>query len=225
MATVGMVYGLYQYQFHSLLRAALLLDQMKDWETCYQIGDTPWDKGSAAPPLVELLERIPLQQWGTGPILVPGCGLGHDVRLLASHGLSVVGADLSPTAIKLARETLAAGNESYLLADILNPNWRPETQFSAVWEHTCFCAIDPSLRALYAQSIAQYVNDGAYFFGVFFLRPHDPPNEKLGPPFGVSIAEIKKTFAPYWSFVEGWVPSSAYPERYQREWIGIFKKP
>ena len=68
---------------------------MRDWEACYQNGETPWDKGSAAPPLVELIERLGTGLWGGGTVLVPGCGLGHDVRCLAGRGLKVTGLDLS----------------------------------------------------------------------------------------------------------------------------------
>ena len=52
------------------------------WEQRYLSNDIPWDKGYAAPPLAEILSRLKL----TGSILVPGCGFGHDVRLLAEAG-------------------------------------------------------------------------------------------------------------------------------------------
>ena len=42
---------------------------------------------------------------GTGKTaLVPGCGRGHDVHLLASHGYRVVGLDLAPSATEAAKE-------------------------------------------------------------------------------------------------------------------------
>ena len=46
---------------------------MRDWEACYRTGETPWDKGGAAPPLFELMERLGPELWGkrTGP----GAGL------------------------------------------------------------------------------------------------------------------------------------------------------
>ncbi|MBJ7285257.1 MAG: thiopurine S-methyltransferase, partial [Akkermansiaceae bacterium] len=47
---------------------------MVDWELRYQSGDTPWEKGSASPALIELLGKF--RDWGLGPVLVPGCGLG-----------------------------------------------------------------------------------------------------------------------------------------------------
>ena len=53
-----------------------------DWNNAYEENRMPWDKGAAAPPLLEYLERAEMK----GRIFVPGCGLGHDVRALASTG-------------------------------------------------------------------------------------------------------------------------------------------
>jgi hypothetical protein len=44
--------------------------------------------------------------------LVPGCGKGHDVLLLASWGYDVVGLDLAETALKEARENAEAVKDS-----------------------------------------------------------------------------------------------------------------
>jgi len=54
---------------------------MMDWESAYVLGETPWDKGFASPPLRWFLR---LGQWlPAGRMQVPGCGRGHYVRLLA----------------------------------------------------------------------------------------------------------------------------------------------
>ena len=71
----------------------------KDWDKAYDIGETPWDKGYASPALNAFLESYPL----TGSVLVPGCGTGHDVRLLAAQGTEVVGIDIAPSAIRKAK--------------------------------------------------------------------------------------------------------------------------
>jgi methyl halide transferase len=197
---------------------------MTNWEERYQAGDMPWEKGYAAPPLVELLGKLAANEWGTGAILVPGCGLGHDVRALASLGIPVVGVDLSPSAVKLAGNFPRVGEEAYELADFLDPEWQAGQKFSAIWEHTCFCAIDPSLRGQYAATAANRLQDGGLLAGVFFLTPFDPDEEKLGPPFGTSLAELDDWFSPWFERIDGWVPTAAYPGREGREWIGLFRK-
>lgn len=197
---------------------------MTNWEMRYRAGDTPWDKGQGSPPLVELLERLELGVWGLGPVLVPGCGLGHDVRVLAARGLPVVGVDISPTALERAREFPLSGDETYELGDFLAPDWRVGRDFSAIWEHTCFCAIDPSERGRYAEAAAGCLREGGLLAGVFFLTPFDPDEDASGPPFAVTVDELEAGFNPWFERVDGWVPHTAYPGRGGREWIGLFRK-
>ncbi len=197
---------------------------MTDWDERYRTGDTPWEKGGSAPPLLELLERAGVECFGAGPVLVPGCGLGHDVRALAERGVTVVGLDLSELAIERARAFQVAGGESYEPGDFLDPAWRVGRSFTAVWEHTCFCAIDPKRRGCYAAGAAGLLGEGGMLTGVFFLTPHDPGEERPGPPFGTTVEELDSWFSPWFERVEGWVPQRAYPGRKGREWVGLFRK-
>jgi hypothetical protein len=172
--------------------------------------------------LLELLGR-PVD-WGKGPVLVPGCGFGHDVRALGVLGVPVVGVDISPTAVARAREFPGTGLESYELGDFLDPEWRVGRKFTAIWEHTCFCAIDPGHRKQYAEAAAGCLADGGLLAGVFFLTPFDPDEEAVGPPFGTSVEELDAWFSPWFERLEGWVPQAAFPGRAGREWIGLFRR-
>lgn len=160
---------------------------MRDWEKCYQEGATPWDRGGAAPPLSELLAHLGTAPWGGGPVLVPGCGTGHDVRELAAAGIPAVGLDISPTAVAQASALPATGGECYECGDFLDPLWAEGRRFRAIWEHTCFCAIDPARRADYARAAAAVLAPGCCLFGVFYLDPHKPGESHDGPPFGVTV--------------------------------------
>ena len=196
---------------------------MRDWEKCYQTKETPWDRGSAAPPLLEVIERHGLALWSGGPVLVPGCGLGHDVRALAALGLPVVGLDLAVTAVALAQAIPTVGDETFEAGDYLDPAWRADRQFSAIWEHTCFCAINPKLRGPYAESAADLLAPGKVLAGVFYLTPDDMDDDP-GPPFKVSIAELDALFGRWFDRIDGWVPQQAYPGREGREWVGIYRR-
>lgn len=197
---------------------------MTDWENRYLAGDMPWEKGAPAPPLLEILERIPRETWGAGPILVPGCGLGHDVRALAVLGIPVLGLDISPTAVARAEDFPKEGMESYAPGDFLDPAWQEGRKFSAIWEHTCFCAIDPSQRGRYAEAVAACLPEGALLAGVFYLNPNDPGEEEDGPPFGVTVEELDGWFSPSFELVDAWVPRVAYPGREGKEWVGLFRR-
>lgn len=193
---------------------------MMDWENRYLTGDTPWVKGRAAPALAE----VPSDAWGAGPVLVPGCGLGDDVRALAQLGLPVLGVDIAPTAVERAQSFSCADQENYQCADFLAPGWRAGRSFSAVWEHTCFCAIDPSLRDRYAEVVAECLSPGGMLIGVFFLTPYDLGEDRDPPPWGTSVAELDELFAPWFERVAGVVPRDAYPGREGREWLARFRK-
>ena len=88
-----------------------------DWEQHYLEQDTPWDKGQPAPGLTAFLQE---RQALEGRILVPGCGLGHDVRALSKAGgdtTEVIGLDLSPTAMARANDFSKVGHEQYVTGD------------------------------------------------------------------------------------------------------------
>ena len=197
---------------------------MTDWNQRYELGDTPWEKGHAAPPLLELLEKMDPFIWGDGPVLVPGCGAGHDVRLISALGLETIGLDLAPLALAKANELSKTGKESYELGDFLDPAWRKGKTFSAIWEHTCYCAIHPSCRPDYAAACIDLIAPGGHLIGVFFLTPNDPGEEDVGPPFNASIEELDARFAPEFERIDSWVPNRCYPGREGKEWVAIYRR-
>lgn len=198
---------------------------MRDWEAHYRAGDTPWDRGGAAPPLLEMIDRHGVELWGGGPVLVPGCGSGHDVRAIAETGVRAIGLDIAKTAVAKASEIPCDGPASYEHGDFLDPSWHAGRSFRAIWEHTCFCAISPLQRAAYAQAAAALLPEGGILAGVFYLTPHDPgEDEESGPPFKVTVAELDELFHPWFECIDAWVPQRAYPGRECREWVGIFRK-
>jgi SAM-dependent methyltransferase len=187
-----------------------------DWEANYQRNETPWDKGAPSPGLVDFLRNEPVR----GRVLVPGCGLGHDVRALAATADEVVGLDIAPSAVKGARTFPAVGGESYELADLFALPPRLLGCFDWVWEHTCFCAIDPAMREAYVAAVAEALRPGGHLLAIFYLDPgHDHPGE--GPPFGVSKAELDALFAPRFTLVREWLPENAYAGREVREWMRV----
>ncbi|WP_193211121.1 methyltransferase domain-containing protein [Luteolibacter marinus] len=197
---------------------------MTNWEERWQRSETPWEKGRAAPPLEELLDDPGCALYRARRVLVPGCGSGNDVRELARRGIGATGLDLSPTAIARARCCARAGDEDYLCGDLFDGVWRGDREFDAVWEHTCFCAIDPGLRPAYAQVLADLLPAGGVLAGVFFLTPWDPGEDEQGPPFGATRAEITGLFEPWFELRKEQVPARSYPGREGREWLTVFAR-
>ena len=187
-----------------------------DWEDRYRTGDMPWEKGTAHPALVDFLKRSPVH----GRVLVPGCGTGHDVRALAATADEVIGLDIAPSATEGAARFPRVGGERYELGNLFELPAQFRGAFEWVWEHTCFCAIDPSMRAAYVEAVASALKPGGKLLAVFYLDPgHDSPDE--GPPFGVSVAELDAVFLPRFDLVREWLPARAYSGREGREWMRV----
>ena len=198
-----------------------------DWETRYRVGDTPWDKGAPAPPLLAWLEN-PAHRFD-GRVLVPGCGLGHDVRAIAATGqaVEVCGLDVSPAALAVARRVPAAGNETYVEADLFNLPAEFRGRFDWVFEHTCFCAIDPARRADYVRAVEEVLRPAGRVFAIFYLQPWnqgEPPPPGGGPPFGVEARDLDELFAEAFDLVEEWTPTRAYAGREGRELVRLLRR-
>lgn len=179
-----------------------------DWDARYQTNDTPWERGEPAPPLVEFLESNAL----SGRALVPGCGSGNDARYLAAHGCSVVGVDISPSAIRQAQAqpNPPGADVSFQLCDFLNPqSGLPLEAFDLVFEHTCFCAIDPQRRKDYATAVHRHLKPGGQMLAILFTDIEDEGE----PPYPCSHHEIEALFAPRFSIERHWRPSRCFPGR------------
>ena len=197
-----------------------------DWNDNYARQETPWEKGRATPVLAEVFARQP--DLFEGRILVPGCGTGHDVRWIAAHGrgseLKVTGVDIAPLAIERAQASESPPAAEYLLGDLFNLPSSFQSAFDLVWEHTCLCALDPSLRQSYAQSLQQAVKPGGLVAGVFFINPEMDPGE-TGPPFGIEVAELEALWQGVgFEIVDSWVPATGYEGRVGRERVLLARR-
>ena len=198
---------------------------MTDWEDRYRTGDTPWDKGGPHPALAHLLPLdVP-----AGRILVPGCGLGYDMAVLAAQpGVEeVVGVDVAASAAAAARARLTDVPKARVeQADLFSLPACHRHAYDLVWEHTCFCAIDPSQRNAYVHAVADALKPGGHLLAVFFLSPWDTPEENatLGPPFACPAEELDRRFAPRFRIVRVWEVPATYPGREQREQLRLLQR-
>lgn len=187
-----------------------------NWNEQYEKRDTPWEKGAPSPGLVDFLATEPVR----GRVLVPGCGFGHDVRALAATADEVVGLDIAALAVERADGFPKAGHERYVHGNLFDLPAEMRGSFDWVFEHTCFCAIHPTLRETYVKSVAAALKPGGRYLAVFYLDPgNDSPDE--GPPFEVSLAELDRLFLPRFDLVREWLPQRAYPGREGREWMRV----
>jgi len=193
---------------------------MTDWENCYLEGNTPWDKGVPSPPLSAWV----LKYRPEGRALVPGCGIGHDVVMLASIGMDALGVDLSKTAVQRAQAAHPDHSDRFHLGDLFDLPSEWSGGFDYVFEHTCLCALPPDLRRAYEQSVALLLRPGGLLVGVWFINPDMEPGES-GPPFGISLEELHELFpSSRWAIVEDFIPNMAYEGREGRERLRVLRK-
>jgi methyl halide transferase len=188
------------------------------WEQRYQNSQDRWDLGCPAPPLIGLLASAQAPQ--PGRVAVLGCGSGQDAMLFAEAGFEVIGFDFAPSAIERASKVAQARN---LTAQFLQRNifeLEPEflNGFDYVLEHTCFCAIDPSLRSEYVQVVKNLLRPNGQLIALFYT--HNKPD---GPPFGVKPKAILAEFTPYFEISSFQPAKDSIARRQGEEHLAIFK--
>ena len=178
------------------------------WEKRYQSGETEWDKGEPAPGLVDFLDENPGKL--KGRVLYPGCGFGYDAQVWSRAGLHATGMDIAATAIREAQLKAQGEFDSsqleFKLGNFLLDS--PTESFDVLFEHTLFCAIDPSDREAYVEAALRWLKPEGHFLAIHYMIP-----DVDGPPFGVTEEEIYERFSPGFDLLQGsWIPRS-YPNR------------
>lgn len=186
-----------------------------NWENCYQVGDTQWDKGEPSPGLVDWLKEHP--DLPKGKVVVPGCGFGHDVRAWARAGYTSSGYDIAESAVAGAHEqTPAELTARFGLGDFLADE--PPELFDWVFEHTFYCAIHPDRRPDHKHAVGRWLKPGGQFLAVHYFIENDDP-----PPYGTDRDEVIARFGEDFELVDDWIPRS-YPNRVNLERMFWWKK-
>ncbi len=196
-----------------------------DWHAAYQRGETPWDRGGPAPPLLEFLAGCGDAVAG-GNVLVPGCGFGHDARALAAAGARrVVGMDIAPGAVARASELAGGlGAVEFECSDFFELPPHHRSAFDWVFEHTCISGLSPGLRPRYAESVHAALKPGGRYLAIFFMTPWDEDETPEPPPWGICEAEIEAMFGARFRTEREWTPSQSYPGREGREQMRLMMK-
>lgn len=186
------------------------------WEQKYQAGDMHWDKGEAPPGLVEFLATH--RELERGTVAVPGCGTGHDVLAWSQAGFSVRGFDVAPSAVRLSNRRLEENGADALVSQVDFLRDPAPAKFDYLWEHTLFCAIEPSERDLYAEALRRWLKPGGTYLALNYIVC-----EPDGPPFPVTRDELWRRFTPHFELIDQWVPRS-YPNRCGRELMSWWRR-
>ncbi|PNS19169.1 Hybrid signal transduction protein dokA [Sphaceloma murrayae] len=203
------------------------------WDALWTQAYTPWDRGLPNPALSDLLSsrhralNPPVmapkdlgdprfQKIRRPRALVPGCGKGYDVFLLASYGFDAFGVEVSPKAAEAAREeqkrvegaeeyrvkvqSVGRGEAKILQGDFFKDEWWNESceglkdkgfdtreGFELIYDYTFFCALPPQLRSRWARRMAELLTPDGRLICLEFPTYKEPSTG--GPPWAVRPVE------------------------------------
>ena len=182
------------------------LDDARAWEERYVRGHTPWDLRRPPPALLELLEKLIEESL---EVLIPGAGAGSDAVAWAAAGHEVTALDHAPSALRIctARSREAGVRVRVVMADVLHLPPELENGFDAVWEQTCFCALDPARRHDYVCAMSRALRPGGTFYGLFWQH-----GAGGGPPYDMTEACVRAVFEPMFEILS-FEPAVSLPER------------
>lgn len=194
------------YDVKPYWNSAREVSQESFWTEIYKRTENPgWNLGEPAEALKDMLPRLKISR---SRILVLGCGAGHDAALFASAGHRVTAVDISPAAIQKAKSLYGhMQNLEFIEGDLFKLVASHRESYDVVFEHTCYCAIDPMRRAELVKAWNQFLAPGGHLMGVFFAM-----EKRQGPPFGGTEWELRqriiKNYQPiFWGRLRNSVPN------------------
>ncbi len=193
------------------------VNQDSFWTAIYKGDEEPgWNLHKAAPALVDVLPRIKLPK---SRVLVLGCGEGFDAHHFAEAGHIVTAIDFSEEALSRAKKRFGGDKIQWVQADALafQPAWADS--FDVVFDHTFYCAIDPTRRGELADLWFRYLTPGGQLLGIFFAM--DRPS---GPPFGGSEWEMRQRLQKRFQFLLWGRVKDSPPARLGKEFLVLARK-
>ncbi len=164
------------------------------WQARFETGSIPWDRGAPNPQLQQWLDEGVIACGDR--VLVPGCGRGWEVALLAERGVQVTGIDYAPAALDGCRAMLKERRLDVLLAEADVLTWNPEAPVDAVYEQTCLCALHPDHWQRYARQLHAWIKPGGKLLALFVQAQSEESAQGFikGPPYHCDIHAMRALF-------------------------------
>jgi SAM-dependent methyltransferase len=177
-----------------------MANEVMDWDSAYREqgrfeGPPPWNIGEPQPELAALLAAGKFRS----DVLDAGCGHAELSLALAAAGYTVVGVDLTPTAVaaatKAAKER-GLSSASFEQADITSFRGH-DGQFNTVVDSTLFHSLSVEGRDGYLQSVHRAAADGAGYYVLVFAKGAFPAEWETKPN-EVDEDELRAAVSKYW---------------------------
>ena len=148
------------------------------WDARFAQRFTPWDQGSVPGELADFVA-----QRGSDRCLIPGCGVGHEVRAMVDAGWQVTAIDFSAEAVAAAQQQLGGLAQHVQQADFFA--FAPPAPLDIIYERAFLCALPRAHWPAVAARWASLLPAGAELVGYFYFDTN--PN---GPPFGIERTQL-----------------------------------
>jgi SAM-dependent methyltransferase len=146
----------------------------------------PWDRSYPN----EVMTRWPHGTDGSGrTAVVVGCGLGRDAEFVAGLGFATTAFDVSPTAVRTARDRHPESTVDYRVADLLDPPPGWSVGFDLVVESYTVQALPLSVRAAATAGVGALVAPGGTLLVIAAVRADDD-TDPPGPPWPLTRSEV-----------------------------------
>lgn len=171
-----------------------------DWDSTYRgeaafDGPPPWNIGEPQPELAALIADGKIR----GDVLDAGCGYAEFSLAIAALGVTVVGIELTPTAVNAART--AAQERGLSTATFVQDDISTFTgfdgRFDTIVDSTLFHSLPVEARDAYQQRVFAAAAPDATYYILVFARGAFPPDLEH-KPHAVDEAELRDVVGRYW---------------------------
>jgi len=173
------------------------------------LEEIPWNIETPPNALVELVKSGKVKPCKTIDL---GCGTGNYAIYLASIGFEVTGIDISPTAIKIAKENAKKKGVkcNFLATDVLGNLDEVKETFDFAYDWELLHHIFPEQRKKYVENVCRILNPKGKYLSVCFSEK-DPQfggsgkyrQTQLGTILYFSSEdELRNLFKPYFNIKE-----------------------
>ncbi|OBG20338.1 class I SAM-dependent methyltransferase [Mycobacterium sp. 852002-51057_SCH5723018] len=178
--------------------------EIMDWDGAYREegdfeGPPPWNIGEPQPELATLIAAGKFRS----DVLDAGCGFAELSLALAAQGYTVVGIDLTPTAVAAATKAAAErglSTASFEQADITSFTGY-DGRFNTVVDSTLFHSLPVEGRDGYLRSVHRAAAPRASYFVLVFAKGAFPA-EMEPKPNEVDEDELRAAVSKYWEIDE-----------------------
>ena len=183
-----------------------------NFDSIYQntpLDEIPWNREQPPELMVELFESGKVKPCQA---LDLGCGAGNYAIYLASKGFDVTAVDISPAAIKIAKQNAKAKNVKcqFLTADVIEDFPQFDEPFSFIYDWGLLHHIPPEHRDRYTRNLHNILSDTGLYMSLcfnendtYFKGTGKVRNTDLGTRIYLSSEdELKQLWQPYFEIID-----------------------